>query len=732
MKNRVARIGKALLAAVVLLLCLEALSGALAEEDAIYTAQITCKFGQTDARKMLDMVNSFRTGKDAWYWNYDNRTKIYCEDLEPLKYDYGLEKVAMQRAAEIAIFFDHTRPNLGDCFDAYDLSQNSYWAEGENIAAGYTSASAAYKGWREDKQKFDGQGHRRNMLGEDFNAIGIGHVYFNGYHYWVQEFGYTSDDNEPQASANNSSTKVSVEIASPLIASISASAKALTMSYGDAVELAPEPVKLSLLATWPGGKFSAAVSYDWAVEDPTIVSLEDGVLTALHTGETKLAASVMGKNLTKKVQVKVKKLSGAEVELDLGEDNTLFYDGTAQEPAVRSVVCGGRTLVPETDYSVTYAKNTIPGTAKLTISGRGNYSGSIVKKFTIKGFNPTSLALSESGPVELEAGDTLQLRALMEPEHAYSKLTWSSSNKKIAKVSAGGLVQPVKEGSVVISVKSSKKGPNGKKLSASVAIQIVDHYKPTGIALDRTDVVELNMKETLELHAQMEPADARSGLTWSSSNRKVASVNGEGIVTGKKAGLAKITVKTRNGLKASVQVKIVDPTKATSVALSPAGPVQLPLNQELTLVATMQPSTATSKLTWTTSNKKIATVKNGIVMPKKKGSVTISVKTSTGKKASVRVEIVDAVEASDPVSEAAPELTPERDALEGEAPEEAPEPTPEQDAAEEEAPAPLPEEAPEPTPEQVVFEEETPEEVQEPEAEVPEVSEANEEGAAAE
>lgn len=728
MKIRAARIGKALLAAVVLLLCMEALFGALAEEYTVYTAQITCKYGQTDARKMLDMVNGFRTGEDAWYWNYDNKTKIYCEDLEPLKYDYGLEKVAMQRAAEIAIYFDHMRPNLDDCFDAYDLSLNSYWSKGENIAAGYKSASDAYKGWREDKQKFDGQGHRRNMLGEDFNAIGIGHVYFNGYHYWVQEFGYTSNDSEPQTPANNSSTKVSVEIASPLIASISASAKALTMSYGDAVDLAPDPVKLCLWETWPGSMFSAAVSYEWTVEDPSIVSLEDGVLTAIHTGETKLTASVMGKNLTKKIQVKVKKLSGAEVELDLGADNTLFYDGTAQEPAVRSVVCGGRTLVPETDYSVTYAKNIVPGTAKLTISGRGNYSGSIVKKFTIKGFNPTSLALSESGPVELEAGDTLQLRALMEPEHAYSKLSWSSSNKKIAKVSANGLVQPVKEGSVVISVKSSKKGPNGKKLSASVAIQIVDHYKPTGVALDRADVVELNMKETLELHVRMEPADARSGLSWSSSNKKIATVNGSGLVTAKKAGLAKITVKTRNGLKASVQVRIVDPTKATSVALSPAGPVQLPLKQQLTLVATMQPSTATGKLTWTTSNKKIATVKSGVVTPKKKGSVTISVKTSTGKKASVRVEIVDAVEAPAPTLEEAPERTPQQDAPEGEAPEEAQEPTPEPDATEGDAP----EETQEPTPEQVVFEEETPEEALEPEAEALEIDEANEESAAAE
>ena len=41
---------------------------------------------------MLAMVNDFRTGNNAWYWNSDNTEKVVCTGLEELIYDYELEK----------------------------------------------------------------------------------------------------------------------------------------------------------------------------------------------------------------------------------------------------------------------------------------------------------------------------------------------------------------------------------------------------------------------------------------------------------------------------------------------------------------------------------------------------------------------------------------------------------------------------------------------------------------
>ncbi len=175
------------------------------------TIGIDLQYGQSEARDMLQMVNSFRTNpSEAWAWNQSNSDRVVYSNLSYLQYDYELERIAMLRAAEIAVSFSHTRPNGTDCFTAYG-SSNTYSYKGENIASGYPTAAAAFEGWKETNEQYSGQGHRRNMLGESFNAIGIGHVYYNGRHYWVQEFGYAAFPNTVPTTANNNRQTVNVE-----------------------------------------------------------------------------------------------------------------------------------------------------------------------------------------------------------------------------------------------------------------------------------------------------------------------------------------------------------------------------------------------------------------------------------------------------------------------------------------------------------------------------------------
>lgn len=155
-----------------------------ADNTDVTTVQVTGTYGQTEARQMLSLINEFRASGEAWYWNENDTEKVTCGQLDPLTYDYELERIAMQRAMEIAIYYSHTRPNGTDCFTLHTVG--SAWAE--NIAAGYRTYEDVFVGWREDNEKYEGQGHRRNMLSENCKAIGIGHVVYNGIHYWVQEF----------------------------------------------------------------------------------------------------------------------------------------------------------------------------------------------------------------------------------------------------------------------------------------------------------------------------------------------------------------------------------------------------------------------------------------------------------------------------------------------------------------------------------------------------------------
>ena len=142
----------------------------------------------SEVRSCFNLVNEFRTGNEAYYWNSDNRTKTnLVGKLGKLTLDEGLCRAAQIRANEIATSFSHTRPNGTSCFTVFEECSLSYQKKGENIAAGSREGSRTFIQWKEDDEDYMGQGHRRNMLG-DFTKIGIAYVHkpSSTYkYYWV-------------------------------------------------------------------------------------------------------------------------------------------------------------------------------------------------------------------------------------------------------------------------------------------------------------------------------------------------------------------------------------------------------------------------------------------------------------------------------------------------------------------------------------------------------------------
>ena len=147
-----------------------------------------------DASEAYTLLNNFRTEDNVWYWNENNLTKTVLntssgDRLGTLARNEALEETAKIRAKEIVQSFSHTRPNGTQCFTAYPQGM---MAMGENIAYGYSTAQAVTEGWKETDKNYSGQGHRRNMLSDSFNAVGIAGYVHNGTIYWVQAFGYVS------------------------------------------------------------------------------------------------------------------------------------------------------------------------------------------------------------------------------------------------------------------------------------------------------------------------------------------------------------------------------------------------------------------------------------------------------------------------------------------------------------------------------------------------------------
>lgn len=132
-------------------------------------------------------------------------------------------------------------------------------------------------------------------------------------------------------------------------------------------------------------------------------------------------------------------------------------------------------------------------------------------------------------------------------------------------------------------------------------------------------------------------------ITWKSSNKKIATVNSKGKVTvKKKAGTVTITAKAPNGKKASVKLKVSKKAvKVTKVKIT--GKKTMKVKKSQTLKAVAAPATAANqKVTWKSSNKKVATVNSkGKVTAKKKGTVTITATARDGskKKASIKIKV---------------------------------------------------------------------------------------------
>lgn len=129
------------------------------------------------------------------------------------------------------------------------------------------------------------------------------------------------------------------------------------------------------------------------------------------------------------------------------------------------------------------------------------------------------------------------------------KLTYKTSNKKVATVSSKGVIVGKKAGTATITVSLK-----GKKLTAC-KVKVV--AAPKKVTLSNTSLT-LNVNDTFKLKARVN-SGSHASYTWASSNKSVATVSKTGLVTATGAGTATITVKTHNGKKATCAVTVNNP-----------------------------------------------------------------------------------------------------------------------------------------------------------------------------
>ncbi|MGP1463372.1 Ig-like domain-containing protein [Tannerella sp.] len=206
-------------------------------------------------------------------------------------------------------------------------------------------------------------------------------------------------------------------------------------------------------------------------------------------------------------------------------------------------------------------------------------------------------------------------------------VTWESSEQTVATVNNQGLVTAVAPGKAKITVETEDGG-----FTAICEVTVTDPFAVTGVALDKTDLT-LPQGKTQKLTATITPPEAKNkNVTWRSSNKTIAKVNDQGLVTAVAPGKAKITVKTDDGgFTAICEVTVTDPFAVTGVALDKTD-LTLPQGKTQKLTATITPPEAKNKnVTWRSSNKTIAKVDDqGLVTAIAPGTAKIRVETDEG------------------------------------------------------------------------------------------------------
>lgn len=173
----------------------------------------------------------------------------------------------------------------------------------------------------------------------------------------------------------------------------------------------------------------------------------------------------------------------------------------------------------------------------------------------------TSIKVSPDTLTLTKKGETAQLTAEVTPSYADNKrVTWQSSDEKVATVDENGKVTAVGNGTATITATSVS---GSYTATVSVTVKIPVEIQKLTIEAEKETLTKIG--ESTELKVKIEPENADlQKLIWKSDNEKVAIVNENGKVTAVGNGTVEITVTTEDGkITASIMITVKVPDEPT-------------------------------------------------------------------------------------------------------------------------------------------------------------------------
>ena len=315
----------------------------------------------------------------------------------------------------------------------------------------------------------------------------------------------------------------------------------------------------------------AKTKLNWESSDPNVATVENGVIKTLAPGTTAITVSKSNKEATcyltvvkgdsstpdviddgKEVKAVSINVNQAELSLKVGASyaivpevlpsNTTNKEVTykSADEKIATVAADGKvTAVAEGETTITVtAASGVYNTVKVVVSSQGGSS------------NIETISLSLKS-VTLSPGGSVQLYQSYSPSDANaSELIWTSSNPGVASVD-NGLIVAISPGTTTITVS------NGDGVESSCVVDV----SSSAVTVENISIipssVSLKVNGATQLTVEFYPGNATNKtITWSSSNRSVATVDSNGLVTAKGTGNAIIYAKSSNGIVGTAVITV--------------------------------------------------------------------------------------------------------------------------------------------------------------------------------
>lgn len=369
----------------------------------------------------------------------------------------------------------------------------------------------------------------------------------------------------------------------------------------------------------------------WTSSDRSVLTVEDGLITALKTGSCTVTAYVPGEstvfaqvNVTVTSSLLPTALTGLPERIILEPTQTLPLDVTVLPEGADSTLLwrtNNPSAISVDENNVLTAKR--EGSALLKVVSARDHSVSAQVIVIVKYKSaPDSVTLSQH-EATLAVGETLSVDASTAPEDASSIVRYKSTDTTVATVDDDGQITAVGYGQCEILAGSAR----DTRVQDRLVLTVTDERVPARIVVYPSPI-SLEPSQTQALDVVIFPQTLNAAIAYKSADASVASVTEDGVVTAVGEGATDVFVHSvytnKVFAKVPVQVKY---GKAIQRLLLSSGELTLKRGDTAPLGLTLYPEDASRALVYESSNPEVAYIdESGSIVAAMYGEATLRVR----------------------------------------------------------------------------------------------------------